>query len=241
MPRRNVDPRILALCKKVTAKRPRTVINHIIKHGSVTTEELRDLYGYDHPPRAARDVRDWGIPLVTETVISRKTGRRIGSYRFGDPAKIVRGRSGRRAFSKHDKDFLVDHYDSRDAITGEQYQPRYLQIDHRVPYGIAGDGPLVENSPDAYMLLTASSQRAKSWSCEHCPNLLQGRDAAMCGSCFWASPESYSHIAGEEIRRADIEWRGAEIETFERIRDKAKKADTTVTAVIKKLLARALG
>ena len=53
-----VDPRILELCEQVTAKRPRTVIDHILKHGQVTTAELRDLYGYDHPPRAARDVRE---------------------------------------------------------------------------------------------------------------------------------------------------------------------------------------
>ena len=44
----------LELCKSVTAKRPKTVIDHILKHGHITTEELRNKYGYDHPPRAAR-------------------------------------------------------------------------------------------------------------------------------------------------------------------------------------------
>lgn len=32
----------LELCKSVTAKRPKTVINHILKHGHITTEELKE-------------------------------------------------------------------------------------------------------------------------------------------------------------------------------------------------------
>ena len=44
--------------KAVTAKRAKTVIDHILKHGYITTEQLSDEYGYDHPPRAARDVRE---------------------------------------------------------------------------------------------------------------------------------------------------------------------------------------
>jgi hypothetical protein len=34
----------------VTGKRPKTVIEHILKHGFVTTQDLRDKYGYNHPP-----------------------------------------------------------------------------------------------------------------------------------------------------------------------------------------------
>jgi hypothetical protein len=52
----------LELCASVTGKRPKTVIDHILKHGHITTEELKNKYGYDHPPRAARDVRELGIP-----------------------------------------------------------------------------------------------------------------------------------------------------------------------------------
>lgn len=36
----------------VTSKRPKTVIQHILKNGFVTTEELKSL-GYEHAPRAA--------------------------------------------------------------------------------------------------------------------------------------------------------------------------------------------
>ena len=242
MPRQDVDPRILALCDKVTAKRPRAVIEHIIEHGSVTTEELQSLYGYDHPPRAVRDVRENGIPIASSRVRSEKTGRKIAAYRFDSPDKIVRGRiGGRKAFSKRFKDALIEHYGERDAITGERVEALYLQIDHRVPYEVAGESAHDESRPDAYMLLDASSQRAKSWSCEQCRNWQEDRDEAVCRPCFWASPEHYTHIAGEHVRRVDIQWRGGEVEVFERLRERAEREDMTVAAFIKRLLARVLG
>lgn len=40
--------------KAVKGKRPRTVIEHILKHGQISTEELKSVYGYNHPPRAVR-------------------------------------------------------------------------------------------------------------------------------------------------------------------------------------------
>ncbi|WP_044290750.1 hypothetical protein [Rivularia sp. PCC 7116] len=55
----------IRLCKSVTAKRPKAVIEHILQHGYITTEDLKETYGYNHPPRAARDVRERGIPLET--------------------------------------------------------------------------------------------------------------------------------------------------------------------------------
>ncbi len=174
---------------------------------------------------------------------AKKTGRRIAAYRFASPDQIIHGRiAGRSAFSKRFRDELIERYGSRDALTGERYEPRHLQIDHRVPYEIAGESVHHEDQPDAYMLLNASSQRAKSWSCEHCSNWREGRSEAICRSCFWAFPEHYTHIAGEQIRRIDIEWRGSEeVEVFERIRSQAEEEDRTVAALIKKLLAQALG
>lgn len=84
-------------CKAITAKRPRTVIDHILTYGFITTEELKDKYGYNHPPRAARDVREQGIPLETFRVTG-SDGRKIGAYRFGNPARArfskLSGRTG---------------------------------------------------------------------------------------------------------------------------------------------------
>ena len=232
-----VDPRILALCEKVKAKRPRTVIDHILRHGYVTTEELQNDYGYDHPPRAARDVRENGIPLETFRTTSTRTKRRIGAYRFGDPGKIRVGRiGGRKAFSKAFRDALIAHYNSRDSITGERMEARYLQIDHRVPYEVAGDIAHDVGDLGEYMLLDASNQRAKSWSCERCPNWQVDQDVGVCRSCFWAFPESYTHVAGKQVRRAIVEWRGDEVEVFEKLRIRAERDNISVPALIKNSL-----
>ena len=238
MTKQTVSPDILVLCEKVTAKRPRTVIDHILKHGYITTDDLQGLYGYTHGPRAARDVRESGIPLETFNVVSESTGRTIAAYRFDDPAKIQHGRiGGRKAFSRAFRDQLVKLYDSRDAFTGEKLDARMLQIDHRVPYEIAGETVHHESNPEEYMLLDASSQRAKSWSCEQCVNWLENKDEKMCRSCFWAFPETYKHVAGEQVRRVDIEWRGTtEIAAFEKLRERAEREDMTVAAFIKKTI-----
>ncbi len=47
----------------ISNKRARIVIDHIMKHGFITTEDLETTYGYSHPPRAARDVREAGYLL----------------------------------------------------------------------------------------------------------------------------------------------------------------------------------
>lgn len=229
----------LTLCRSVEAKRARTVIDHILSHGIITNEELSDLYGYDHPPRAIRDVRENGIPLITHSVTSPKTGRRMGAYTFDDPSKIRHGRiGGRRAFSKQFKQRLIAHYGSRDAITGTVLDERYLQIDHRVPYEVIGDGKSGDGGldPNEYMLLDGSSNRAKSWSCEHCQNFLHKHDPDICRRCFWASPENYDHIAEIPCRRTDIVWTGEEIKLYERLRKKAVAAGLDIAALIKRLL-----
>lgn len=84
-PQGSLDPALLALCLSIEAKRARTVIDHILEHGIITNEELNDLYGYDHPPRAIRDVRENGIPLITHNVTCPKTGRRMGAYDRSSP------------------------------------------------------------------------------------------------------------------------------------------------------------
>jgi hypothetical protein len=74
---------LLELCLSVTAKRPKTVIAHILEHGFITTEELKEKYGYNHPPRAVRDVRENGIPIENFRVTG-SDGRKIAAYRFGE-------------------------------------------------------------------------------------------------------------------------------------------------------------
>ena len=231
-----LDEAMLALCRSVEAKRARTVIDHILKHGIITNEELSELYGYDHPPRAIRDVRENGIPLITHSVTSPKTGRRMGAYTFDDISKIKAGRvGGRKAFSRQFKQELIALYGSRDTITSEALDERYLQIDHRVPYEVAGDdsGPLDVHE---FMLLDASSNRAKSWSCEHCDNFLTKHDPVICRTCFWAFPEDYLHIAETPARRVELVWTGDEIAAFERLQGEAVASGIELAAYIKRRL-----
>lgn len=236
-----IHPRILELCERVTAKRARAVIDHILEHGGVTTDELQDL-GYTHPPRAARDVREQGIPLETYKVRSQKTGRMIGAYRFADPSKIKGGRiGGRRAFSKAFKNALVDRYGCADTITGERMDPRYLQIDHRIPYEVVGDSAGADLDVRNYMLLDAANQRAKSWSCEHCENWQTIHDPAICSTCYWAFPETYRHVSMREERRVDVVWQGQETRRYDAAKKVAEADGLTPAQFIKRLVDRASG
>ena len=235
-----IDPRILEIAERVSANRPKTVIDHLINHGSITTEELHDLYGYDHPPRAIRDVREAGIPIETFRIISSRTGRRIAAYRFGNPEDIRQGRHlGRRAFPADFKGQLIEEYGQRDHITGQTVPARQLQIDHRVPYEVAGEAA-TELEVSDFMLLDASMQRAKAFTCSECPNLLNTKDPEVCESCYWAYPENYIHVATMPIRRADITWQGAEIDDHDEIVARSLESGVSVSAFIKSAIRRLL-
>ena len=191
----------------VEAKRPRTVIQHILKHGFITSEELKDLYGYDHPPRAVRDVREYGIPIITYKV-KGKNGHNIAAYKFGDPSELksdVSKSAGRTLLSKALKKALIEKYGSKCFIYLETMDESILQVDHRVPYEIGGDDG--KNDINRYMLLSPSANRAKSWTCEHCQNW-SAKDVSFCIKCFWASPEDYEHIAGRKEKVISLVFTG---------------------------------
>ncbi|MBS7362886.1 MAG: HNH endonuclease [Paludibacteraceae bacterium] len=203
---------ILTRLNAITDKRPSTVIQHIIKHGYITTEELANNYGYEHAPRAARDVRERGINLVTYRVKS-SDGRNIAAYKFGDPIFVdnkISKVGGRTALSQALKKALIDKYGAICFVYLQPMEERLLQIDHRVPYEIGGEQT---DNIDCYMLLSPSANRAKSWTCEHCPNWTI-KDIEFCSNCFWAHPENYSHIAGREERQIVITFSDNEIDDY---------------------------
>ncbi|MFT4923950.1 MAG: hypothetical protein ACI8WB_000028 [Phenylobacterium sp.] len=231
-----VDSLIIEAAKKVTKKRPKTVIDHIIVHGHISTEELKDVYGYNHPPRAARDVREEGIPLVTFNVTG-SDGRKIGAYRFGSSAEIEGHKlGGRKTFSKTLKKKLIDSNGEKCAISGEQYEARYLQIDHRIPYEIAGDDIATESDPDSFMLLTGSAQRQKSWSCEHCINFLNEKSKKTCATCYWAYPEKHSHVATENIRYLAITFKGNDAQYYDKMEKQCKENAQSPQDYLKELV-----
>lgn len=232
----NLPPEFLAKCNAVTAKRARTVIDHILEHGYITTEEIKEVYGYNHPPRAARDVREHGIPLETFRVTA-SDGRSIGAYRFGDPADVrFSRRSGRTAFSKALKSELIEQQGSRCAIYLEEFEPQELQIDHRIPFEITGDDPETVGDVQAYMLLCRSADRAKSWSCEHCVNWRELHNAEICRRCYWAYPDDYDHVAMRQARRVDIMWTGEEVSVYDSLKRRTLELQKDLPEYIKEII-----
>jgi hypothetical protein len=228
-------PEFLNLLKSIDAKRPRTVIDHILEHGQITTEELKLKYGYNHPPRAIRDVREQGVPVEMFRVTG-SDGRKIAAYKFRDPSDVRSTQlSGRTAFSSKLKNALIEKHGARCNIYLEVFPTRELQIDHRIPFEIAGDSGSLSGIIDEYMLLCASANRAKSWSCENCPNW-KNKEIFFCRTCYWAYPESYKHIAMRDIRRLDLLWSGNEVADYEILLKEAKKEQEDPPEYVKRFL-----
>lgn len=227
---------ILEKLNSITDKRPATVIKHILEHEYITSEELENLYGYKHPPRAVRDVRERGVNIETYRVKS-SDGRNIGAYRFGNPLFLedkVSKIAGRTLLSQALKKALIARYGSVCFVYHQPMEERLLQIDHRIPYEIAGEQ---NDDIECYMLLSPSANRAKSWTCEHCPNW-EMRDSVFCKHCFWAHPEEYTHIAGQQQRAIVITFTGNEIEDYNKLIELVgeKQAEEVIKQMIKEYI-----
>lgn len=231
-----LSPTLVAKLRQVKGKRARIVVEHILEYGFVTTEELEQQYGYKHPPRAVKDVRDQGIPIETYSVKS-SDGRTIAGYRFGDLSAIQAGRiGGRTVFSRRFRERLFQMSGGKCAICSGTFAQRELQIDHRVPYEIAGDGDYFGEETDGFMLVCGSCNRAKSWSCEQCPNWHE-KSRYVCGNCYWAYPTRYEHVATRNVRRTDIIWEDStEVSLHDQISHMASDLQRSIPEQIKELL-----
>ncbi len=72
------------------AKRPRTLINHILEHGHITAEEISRLYGYSHPPRAMRDERGLDMMWSADEVSDYDALRQYSERKRLDMAEYVK-------------------------------------------------------------------------------------------------------------------------------------------------------
>jgi hypothetical protein len=229
--------KFLDCIQSITNKRAKIVADHILQHGFITTEDLENTYGYKHPPRAARDVREAGIPLETFKVKS-KDGKSIAAYQFGDINQLQTNRiAGRAVFSKKFKKTLFDSCRGKCGICNGTFEERYLQIDHKIPYEAGGDINEKQNTTD-FMLLCASCNRAKSWSCEHCKNWEGGKNTNLCFQCYWGNPFDYHHIALQEVRRLDLQWEGKEVKNYDAIKTAANSKNIEMPDFVKHLLAQ---
>lgn len=220
-------------------KRPRTVLELILREGSVSTYKLGQL-GYDQPPRAAQDLKEAGVRLKVTYGKHPKTGSRMAIYSLADENEDPRATArGRRAFPKALRKAVLDAFQNRCSVCSEEYDPTVLQLDHRIPYIVGGD-PKEFHVKD-FQPLCASHQRSKSWVCEHCPNR-EDKVTKVCMSCYWAIPDGdYTHIATVAERRVDVTWKGdQDRKTYRRLRSLAAKEGKSVPEVIKNLIKTAL-
>lgn len=221
----------------ITNKRARYVIDTILKNGYCSTEDLKNG-GYEHAPRAARDVRELGIPLETFK-IKDSNGKSIAAYKFGDWEAAKRSNhllktSGRTQLTEKLKNALLEQYGTKCNLYGEEYPARLLQPDHRIPYEIAGDPDDMMNL-DRFMLLSPSANRDKSWACEHCDNWNQ-KEIAMCMECYYAYPENYSHIAGKKERRVNITFSDKDMQMYELLLEQANANGITCEEETKRMI-----
>lgn len=135
-------------------------------------------------------------------------------------------------------DHLLQQHAHHCAICGEAYPAPFLQADHRVPYAIIGDIP--DPTPADYLLLCRACNRAKSWTCEHCPNFVT-RDPTTCLSCYWATPAAYQHLATRPLRRVELVWTEDDAALFDALVYKADIAGVPLHTYLKALLIHALG
>lgn len=181
---------------------------------------------------------DLGIPIVRFKV-KGKDGRTIAAYKFGDPS-AARGstQTGRQAFPKKFKKELVELYGQKCALCSAEFALSYLQIDHRVPYEVGGQAPELKASD--YMLVCRTCNRGKSWSCEHCKNWLDLQEPKKCQSCFWASPDSYKHIALVDIRRLNLTWLEAEVGEHDALAKRSEMARIPLPEYVKDVIRKHL-
>ena len=233
----DLDPELVAEMRQRVAQnqRARLLVDTILAKGCMNTVELSDA-GYEHPPRAARDVRELGIPLMSPR--ASVDGRHVAHYRFPDHIVLDRDAAGRRVLPASLKQELLDIYGPVDAFSGAELPVSMLEVDHRIPFGILPDS--YDNfESNEFMLVSGSMNRTKSWECEHCPNWVT-RDPSTCEKCYWAIPDrEYEHIATYQIRRLDVAWTGdAEVNTFEVLLSRARAHGLTMSEFVKQEMMR---
>ncbi|MCA1963763.1 MAG: hypothetical protein LDL31_07450 [Prosthecobacter sp.] len=95
-------------------------------------------------------------------------------------------------------------------------------------------------SPEDFMLLCGSANRAKSWSCEHCENWRSQKDREVCLTCYWAYPENHTQVAMKQLRRVDLLWQGTETQQYERLKADAAEAGMAIPEFVKEVLRKAI-
>lgn len=166
-------------------------------------------------------------------------GKRIAAYRFGDWESAKKSNplaktSGRTQFTEKLKNALIEKYGSRCHLYGEEYPPRLLQLDHRIPFEIGGD-PSNMLDTSYFMLLSPSANRDKSRACEHCVNWIE-KNIDMCRTCYYAYPEDYQHIAGETEKKLNLVFNSEDLDLYNQIVEQAKLHHISYQSAVKRMI-----
>ena len=203
------------------SRRAALTLDLILKQGSVTTGDLNAI-GYDHPPRAVRDLKDAGLAVDKDMVTV--DGKRMARY-FLVTDSSNQGRASRRPLPLAFRKRLFEIHGHKCSACGGRFLTRFLQADHRVPFEIGGDPEPI--TLEAFMPLCGSDNRAKSMSCETCPNWELG-SVETCRTCYWHDPDNYQHIATHPERRLTITFQGGQVAIYDRAGDSAQASGQTL-------------
>lgn len=195
---KRVDPATIQRIEDAIATasiRPLRVLYECCVSGGISTETLTKKYGYNQPPRAARDLRELGFHLTT-SFDKTSDGRRMAVYSI-DNFDSFSAKEGRAAFSKQEKAALFTAQSGKCFYCRGSFASNALQIDHRIPFEIVGNKLHKADGLGALIVVCSSCNRSKSWSCESCRNFTAKREA-FCRECYWFDPDHYRHVAGQK-------------------------------------------
>lgn len=217
--------------------RARKVLEMLVHTGDEVTTSDMQAVGLSDPASAVRDLNDKGIRM-TKRMIRVRTENGVRSFASywvltAEEAGASDQLDGRVNIPVTFRRALYEAWGYRCAMCMTVFPSRQLQPDHRVPFRVAGDVQ-VHDIAD-FMPLCGSHNRQKSFDCERCPNYVVG-DVDTCRSCYWASPESYTHVATVEQRQLDLTFRGDETDVFDALMEQADAAGLTVQDVVRQVL-----
>jgi hypothetical protein len=116
------------------------------------------------------------------------------------------------------------------ALCRCQFEKKRLCGDHRVPHRVAGNRLTEQEGMLAYQVLCYTCNNRKQKACAACPNQQTKRDIEMCRSCFWAYPDTYTHVAGQPERRLEIVLQGLEADVLlTRLQESARANGRTLS------------
>jgi len=192
----------------IASLRPLRVLFECCTNNGISTEELTRKYGYNQPPRAARDLRELGFDVITKP--ARTTdGRRMVIY-YIENFEVASTAAGRKTFTKSEKTALITRDGERCFFCRGSFRPNELQIDHRVPFEVVGNALHERLGIGALVLACSSCNRSKSWSCEGCKNFT-AKSLDICSSCYWNDPDKYNHVAERSVVKINLVFSEGEI------------------------------